>query len=59
MQLLKETLLSKVRNEKKNITYLNNIKKGSWISCNNDFQKLGYCTIVAKTIQHADNKIVI
>ena len=59
IQMLKQTLSSKVRNEKKNITYLNKIKKGSWISCTNDFNKLGYCMIVAKTIQHSENKIVI
>lgn len=59
LQLLKEILSSKARNEKKNITYVDKIKKSTWISCNNDFDKLGYCTIVVKNIQHSDNKILI
>jgi hypothetical protein len=38
---------------------MNKLKKGSWISCNNDFRNMGYATLMAKTIQHAENRIII
>lgn len=37
LAMLKDCLISKAKLEKKFITYINPIKKGSWIICRNEF----------------------
>jgi len=50
-------LSSKARIEKRNIGYLNPIKKGSWFICNDDFKSVGYGYIVAQTRKGSDFRL--
>ena len=59
VEFLKETISSKARINQRNITYINPIKKGSWIIMNPDFDTMGYGYIVVQAIKNSQNKIIM
>lgn len=56
-EFLTEILSSKARIEKRNIGYLNSIKKGSWYILNDDFNSIGYGYLVIQTTKTSEYKI--
>ncbi len=56
---LKDCLFKKAARDKKFITFVNPAKRGSWISCRDEYEQVGYSYVAVHVVMNAIHKILI
>jgi hypothetical protein len=57
--MLDDCLFKKAAHDRKFLSFVNPLKKGSWISCRDQYDSLGYSYIAVHVVKNNEHNIVI